>query len=156
MLTLRPTTPEDLRDVTDWESERETSAWLGETGAAWHRRALTDPEQEHVIAVVADAPAGFAVLAGLRDGSSIELRRIVVAPSHRGAGQGRALLQALLTRAYEHHGARTVWLDVKKHNHRARSLYESAGFVVRETRSIAIVEPDGTASDLVIMVHQPH
>lgn len=45
---------------------------------------------------------------------------------------------------------------MKKHNHRARSLYESAGFVVRETRSSAMVEADGTASDLVIMVHQPH
>lgn len=60
---------------------------LARQGAAWHTRALTNPDQEHVIAVAADAPAGFAVLAGLRDGTSVELRSIVVAPI---AERGRA------------------------------------------------------------------
>ncbi|WP_328767889.1 GNAT family N-acetyltransferase [Streptomyces sp. NBC_00286] len=99
---------------------------------------------------------GFAVLAGLRDSKGIELRRMVVAPTSRGAGRGRALPQAVLDRAYQYQGAQTVWLDVKSRNHRARSLYEASGFVARETLRSAIVEPDGAASDLVIMVHQPH
>ncbi|WP_137980464.1 GNAT family N-acetyltransferase [Streptomyces violaceusniger] len=156
MLMVRSAAPDDLHDLTGWESEPDTSRWLGETGPAWHARVLADPDQEHVIAVDGETLVGFAVLAGLRRSEGIELRRMVVAPTHRGAGQGRALLQTVLDRAYQHHGAQTVWLDVKRHNRRARSLYETSGFVVRETLRNAIVEPDGTASDLVIMVHQPH
>lgn len=155
MLTLRPTTPDDLHDLSAWETEPDTSRWLGETGNSWHTRALADLDQEHVIAEDGDDVVGFAVLAGLRGGEGVELRRMAVAPAHRGSGRGRALLQAVLVRAYQHHCAQTVWLDVKEHNRRARSLYESAGFVVRETLGNAITEPDGTASNLVIMVHQP-
>ncbi|WP_051580049.1 GNAT family N-acetyltransferase [Pseudonocardia acaciae] len=154
MLTLRATTPDDLRHLAGWETEPDTSTWLGETGADWHARALTDLDQEHLVAADGDALVGFAVLAGLRGGEGIELRRMVVAPAHRGAGRGRALLEAVLARAYRDHGAGTVWLDVKEHNRRARRLYESSGFVVREMRTNAIANPDGTAADLVIMVHQ--
>lgn len=155
MLTLRPTTPHDLHDLTGWETEPDTSTWLGETGHNWHTRALADLDQEHVVASAGEALVGFAVLAGLRGSEGIELRRMAVAPTHRGTGRGRALLQAVLVRAYQHHRAPTVWLDVKEHNRRARSLYETSGFVVRETHRKAIAEPDGTASDLVIMVHHP-
>lgn len=155
MLTLRPTTLGDLRDLTGWETEPDTSAWLGETGLNWHTRALADLDQEHVIAVDGDALLGFAVLAGLRGGGAVELRRMVVAPAHRGIGRGRALLQAVLVRAYRRYGAQSLWLDVKEHNRRARSLYESSGFIMRETRGNVITELDGTASTLVVMVHQP-
>ncbi|MBO0877731.1 MAG: GNAT family N-acetyltransferase [Pseudonocardia sp.] len=155
MLTLRRTTPDDIDDLTCWETEPGTSAWLGGTGHDWHTRALADLDQEHVVAADRDALVGFAVLAGLRGCGGVELRRMVVAPAHRGTGYGRALLQAVLVRAYRHRGAQTVWLDVKEHNRRARSLYESTGFVARETRRDAIAEPDGAASTLVIMVHQP-
>ncbi|MCH0542688.1 GNAT family N-acetyltransferase [Streptomyces sp. MUM 203J] len=154
MLTVRPTAPNDLEALISWETERDTSMWLGETGPAWHARALADPDQEHVVATDGGTPVGFAVLAGLHRSEDVELRRIVIAPARRGTGRGRALLQAVLDWAYQQHGARTVWLDVKKHNHRARSLYESSGFTERETHGGATAEPDGTASDLVIMVHQ--
>jgi diamine N-acetyltransferase len=144
MLTLRPTTEADLPSVTAWEAERDTGRWLGDTGPSWHRRALADPAQEHLIAVedvvenVAEEIAGgtrvvgFAVLAGLRD-PEVELRRMVVAPGHRGAGRGRALLRAVLARATGRHRATEVWLDVKASNARARALYESEGFAVTRT-----------------------
>ncbi|MET7563664.1 GNAT family N-acetyltransferase [Streptomyces sp. NPDC005479] len=155
MPILRATTPDDLPALTGWESEPDTFMWLGETGQAWHSRALADLDQEHVVAVEGQVLVGFAVLAGTHGTEGIELRRIVVAPAHRGTGLGRVLLQAVLRRAYEHHCAQTVWLDVKRHNHRARSLYEASGFVERETLRNAVAELDGTSSDLVILVHQP-
>jgi hypothetical protein len=40
MLALRPSTEDDLRNLTGWEAEPDTALWLGETGAAWHARAL--------------------------------------------------------------------------------------------------------------------
>lgn len=155
MLSLRPTTPADLPDVAGWEAEPGTAVWLGETGMAWHARALNDPDQEHLVAESSGTPLGFAVLAGLCAGGPIELRRMVVGAAHRGAGHGRGLLAAALVRAYDDHGAREVWLDVKPGNARARALYASAGFTVIETRADAIAEPDGTRSDLIVMTHRP-
>jgi hypothetical protein len=127
MLTLRPTTSGDLAYVTSWEADPDTAAWLGETGAAWHARALRDPGQEHVTAWAGTSPVGFAVLAG------------------------RALLRAVLVRARRDHGAREVWLDVKAHNHRARTLYASVRFAVTRTLPAAVAEADGSRSDLVVM-----
>jgi diamine N-acetyltransferase len=155
MLTLRPSTADDLHDLASWEAEPDTALWLGETGPDWHARALADPDQDHLIALEAAAPVGFAVLAGLSGGKDLELRRMLLRPAHRGAGRGRALLTAALGWAYQHRGAQGVWLDVKAHNHRARALYESAGFTFTRTLAGAITEPDGSRSDLIVMTHQP-
>ncbi|WP_188195422.1 GNAT family N-acetyltransferase [Nonomuraea sp. SYSU D8015] len=154
-MTLRTGTTEDLQQLAAWETDPDTSIWLGEIGPAWHTRALDDPDQDHLVAVEAGTPIGFAVLAGLSSADrSIELRRMVVRPARRHAGRGRALLRAALTRAYQRHTARRVWLDVKAHNDRARALYESEGFTVTDTVKGAVIEADGTVGDLLIMVHQ--
>jgi diamine N-acetyltransferase len=155
MLALRPSTEDDLRNLTGWEAEPDTALWLGETGAAWHARALADPDQDHLIALEGAAPVGFAVLAGLSGGKHLELRRMLLRPAHRGAGRGRGLLKAALEWAYQHRGAEGVWLDVKAHNHRARALYESTGFAVTRILNGAITEADGSRSDLIVMTHQP-
>ncbi|MBE3007887.1 GNAT family N-acetyltransferase [Microbispora sp. NEAU-D428] len=156
MLRTRPTVHEDLARLVEWETDPDTSVWLGETGRDWHERALADPNQDHILAERDGALSGFAVLAGIRRTDRVlELRRMVVSPAQRGAGRGRALLRAALACAYEHHGAGRVWLDVKAHNRRARALYESEGFAVTDVLAGAVGEPDGTATDLVIMVHRP-
>ncbi|GAB3441677.1 GNAT family N-acetyltransferase [Actinophytocola sediminis] len=129
MVSLRPTVPADLAAVTAWEADRDTACWLGDTGPAWHRRALSDPAQEHLIAVHDARAVGFLVLAGLA-GQEIELRRLVIARAHRGAGLGGALLRAAIDRAARTPGATEIWLDVKAGNDRARTLYASAGFTV--------------------------
>ena len=49
--------------------------------------------------------------------------------TEKGRGYGRATLALAIERAFEEHGAHRLWLDVKPHNERARSLYRSAGFV---------------------------
>lgn len=156
MLRLRAGTAEDLGRLVAWEADPDTSIWLAEIGPAWHTRALDDPDQDHLVALDAGTPVGFAVLAGLRTGDrTLELRRMVVRPARRRAGRGRALLRAVLAHAYERHGAHGVWLDVKAHNARARALYESEGFTATGTLPGALTEPDGTATDLVIMSHRP-
>lgn len=141
MLTLRATAAGDLQGVAEWEAEPDTAVWLGGTGHAWHVRALDDPDQEHLIGMDVGVPIGFVVLAGLRAGKMIELRRMVASTAHRGAGRGRGLLMAAVARAYDRHGARGVRLDVKAENGRARALYESAGFAATETRANAVLEP---------------
>lgn len=153
MLTLRTTSHADLVHVVAWETQAETFLWLGETGHTWHERAVADPDQEHLIAEDAGAAAGFAVLAGVRTGDgAIELRRMVVSPAFRGTGRGRALLRAALAHARREHRAARVWLDVKPRNVRARRLYESEGFVLTRTIARALTEPDGTKTDLLVMM----
>jgi diamine N-acetyltransferase len=155
MLTLRETTAADLGWVVAMETAPDTRQWLGETGLAWHERALADPDQEHLVAGDGTALAGFVVLAGLRRADRvIELRRMVVAAAFRGSGRGRALLQTALDRACHHHRARRVWLDVKTGNLRARSLYASAGLTVAPALATVMPEPDAAASDLLVMEHE--
>ncbi|WP_165990231.1 GNAT family N-acetyltransferase [Streptomyces sp. YIM 98790] len=155
MLTLRPTGPDDLPLLAALEMGPDTAVWLSETGVDWHRRALDDPDQEHLTAEEEGRPAGFCVLAGLRDGKgAIEIRRLVLRPALRGEGRGRALLRTVVARAYGEHAAQRVWLDVKPHNLRARTLYESEDFEHTDTVAEAVVEADGSLCDLLIMTHR--
>ena len=157
MLILRPTTSDDLAAVVTIEAAPDTAAWLSTTGLAWHQDALADADLDHVVVEHDGVLTGFAVLAGLTTGDGVvEVRRMVLAPMVRGAGLGRALVQAAVGRAYDRHGASRVWLDVKAHNDRARFLYASEGFTETERVAAAVTETDGTTSDLVVMVHRPN
>jgi diamine N-acetyltransferase len=148
--TLRPTEIEDLDQVVAIESSADTVEWLGAIGHEWHRRAIADPDQEHLVAKSDGIVMGFGVVAGLCNvDGTIELRRMVVHPDFRGRGRGRWLLVSLTRRAYERHGGRHVWLDVKSDNRRARALYGSEGFVPAETATAR----DGPPNGLIVMVH---
>lgn len=52
-----------------------------------------------------------------------------VAPSGRGLGVGRALVEALLAYARTRQGVRIIQLTVTQGNHSAESLYSRCGFV---------------------------
>jgi diamine N-acetyltransferase len=152
MVVLRGTTEADIDRVVALEAAPDTSRWLAETGRSWHTRALVDPDQEHLVAIVDRAVAGFVVLAGLGDARRVvELRRIVVGAEYRGAGLGRELLRRAVAYAYETLGAREVWLDVKPTNHRAISLYRSEGFTEKRTAPGSPDEPSGKVADLIVM-----
>ena len=53
--------------------------------------------------------------------------------------------------AFDELGAHRLWLDVKPFNDRARALYRSEGFVEEGVLRGALLEPDGTFQDLVVM-----
>lgn len=151
MVTLRTTIETDLDAIAAVEADARTSRWIGDTSLDWHRTALADPDQDHVV-VVSDADfAGFAVLVGLRNPHrSIELRRIVVAAEQRGRGLGRQAFRAAVDRAFAH-DAHRVCLEVKEANHRARALYASEGFTREGTLRETVQEPDGSWSSFVVM-----
>jgi RimJ/RimL family protein N-acetyltransferase len=152
MITLKRSTDADLALAVDAEADPGTRRRLGGTGIAWHRGALTDPDQEHLTFTAGTDAVAYAVLAGLTNPNrSLELRRIVTLPSHRGRGHGRAALTAIAERVFTTHAAHRLWLDVKTDNARARALYRSAGFVEEGELRDALQEPDGTYSTLVVM-----
>jgi ribosomal protein S18 acetylase RimI-like enzyme len=63
-----------------------------------------------------------------REEDEAELARIVVAPSERGRGLGRALVRQLAAEAAEM-GFRDIWVRVIPSNAAALACYEGAGFV---------------------------
>ncbi len=56
-----------------------------------------------------------------------EIKRMYLAPAHRGGGRGRLLLEAVLCLARER-GMRRLFLDTRRDLEAANALYEAAGF----------------------------
>lgn len=151
MVLLRATAENDLDAVAAAEADADTRRWIGDTSRAWHRLAIEDSDQEHVVVLDQERFAGFVVLAGLSSPHcTVELRRILVAPEHRGKGLGRQAFRAAVDRAFGH-GAHRVWLDVKQTNRPARSLYASEGFIEEGVQREAMLEEDGSWTSLVMM-----
>jgi ribosomal protein S18 acetylase RimI-like enzyme len=96
-------------------------------------RLLGDPDTEFLLAATADdaAPTGVAQLRfryGVwRAGGDCLLEDLFVDDATRGAGLGRALVEATLARARAR-GCRRVELDVNEANATAQRLYGSFGF----------------------------
>lgn len=141
------TAPTDLRIVDYAPRWRADFACLN---LEWLRRwfvvepideqVLHDPET-HLIAgggrvlfALAGAGAGqhaVGTVALRFDGDGVfELTKMAVAPEHRGAGIGRALLQAAIATYRQLHG-RELYLESSSVLAPALRLYESAGFVHR-------------------------
>lgn len=124
---LRRTEVSDLDFVLGLEEDAENAPFIIQWSRERHARAIADGDEEHLILLDGDEPAGFVLLAGLRgDERDVELRRIVVGPKGRGLGQ-RALRQ-VLDHAFGELRARRVWLDVKPENLRAQAAYRRVGF----------------------------
>jgi ribosomal protein S18 acetylase RimI-like enzyme len=78
--------------------------------------------------------AGLAGVAGCHRERFAKQRHVAhiwgvyVPPEHRGAGLGRALIEAAVARARTWPGLEYLWLDVTTTNRVARALYVSCGF----------------------------
>jgi ribosomal-protein-alanine N-acetyltransferase len=101
--------------------------------AALHAASFPDAWDAKAIADLLATPGTFAfhaddgfVLARVAAGEA-EILTLAVAPSARGKGLGRVLLQAVITRARAM-GAQTMFLEVGADNPAARALYAALGF----------------------------
>ncbi len=127
---LRPTTLADMDFVVRAEQDPENRPFITPWSHERHAAALEDPDIAHrIVERGGSGPAGFLILAGLANShQSLELRRLVV--TQKGQGVGRAVLQLVKQLAFARPDVHRLWLDVKLGNPRARSLYESEGFVL--------------------------
>jgi len=126
-----------LRDVhwTDIEQlaqlERElfaVDAWSQQT---WWAELAGRPRRDYVAEVEGAEVLGYA---GLDHGGDVaDVMTIAVAPSARGRGLGRRLLDELETRARAGRAA-SVMLEVRADNAAAIGLYDRAGYTVVSTR----------------------
>lgn len=147
---LRPTTSDDLDFVVSAEQDPDNRRFIIPWLRDRHSAALSDPDIAHrILEHDSLGRVGFVILAGLADPhDSLEFRRIVV--TAKGRGFGRVALHLVKRFAFVERQAHRLWLDVKEQNHRARSLYESEGFVLEGVLRECLKDAEGFES-LVVM-----
>ena len=111
---------------------------------------MADSDNEYFVACSeGGAVDGFAILQGIEsEHHSVHLKRIAVRTPNRGCG--KVLLEYAMSRAFLHHRAHRLWLDVFETNMRARSIYESYGFRYDGVLREAILR-DGEYHTLALM-----
>ncbi len=121
---LRPLQDADLDRVMEIERACFSTPWKDSTFRGLLRRADTDlvgAEDE------ARRLVGYAVAWTVVDQS--ELGNVAVAEEARGAGIGRALVEAIVERVRAR-GSRECFLEVRESNAVAQALYDDMGFEV--------------------------
>ena len=133
---VRPVRPDDwarLRDVrlralaTDPRAFGATHAdEAAFPEATWRERGAGGPDRVTFVAERAGAWAG--IVTALDGGGVVEVVGLWTAPEHRGAGVGRALMDAAHAWARARGAARVeLWLNVE--NTDARRLYDACGYL---------------------------
>lgn len=142
--------PKDVLEIVAIEQIPEYRNYIGSWTSDEHLRAMASSDNEYFVAREADgAVEGFAVLQGIEsEHHNLHLKRIAVRAPNRGLG--RALLEYVMARAFEHHGAHRLWLDVFETNMRARHLYSAYGFRDEGAMREAVLR-DGVYHTLMLM-----
>lgn len=91
---------------------------------------------------------GYAVAMPAAD--EMHLLNLTVAPDAEGRGHARALLDALQAEAGRR-GMRSLWLEVRPSNARARRLYARRGFAEVGLRRGYYPGPQGRREDAIVM-----
>jgi RimJ/RimL family protein N-acetyltransferase len=150
-LRLRPTMLSDLDFVQSVEVDSHNLPFITPWERMQHEGAVRFPDFRHFIVEAGFAydRAGFVILQGCRNQHrSVELKRIVLQP--KGQGIGRACVRLLKRMAFRDLHAHRFWLDVKRLNVRAQSLYASEGFIEEGVLRESVKLADGYDS-LVVM-----
>ncbi|WEK62332.1 MAG: ribosomal protein S18-alanine N-acetyltransferase [Candidatus Microbacterium colombiense] len=123
-MSLRDATPADLDAIMLIENRSFPSdAWSAESMAA----ELASPHGRYLVDEVDGDIIGYGGVRALQGSADADIQTIALDAEHRGAGRGRALLNALLGAAAAR-GAREVFLEVRADNPSAEGLYRSEGF----------------------------
>ncbi|MQA88670.1 MAG: ribosomal-protein-alanine N-acetyltransferase [Gemmatimonas sp.] len=118
---LRPLAPADLPAVMAIERASFSTPWREST----FRGLMLRRDSNLVAATREDRPVGYAVCWTV--GDQAELGNVAVAPTERGRGTGRRLVDAILA-IVRQRGARECFLEVRESNGQARALYEQCDF----------------------------
>ena len=140
---VRPMRAGDVARVAAIEREAFTSPWKEET----FRTLLGRPGAELlVLETDVDGVIGYTVLWCIEDQG--ELANIGIDGTHRGRGLGSLLLDRCIELARER-GVRSLYLEVRESNDRARRMYTARGFEEIGVRRNYYDEPREDARVLV-------
>jgi RimJ/RimL family protein N-acetyltransferase len=146
----RSALPGDIPHIVAIEQIPEYRSYIGTWSAEEHLRAIADPDNEYLVASnEGHTIDGFAILQGIQsEHHSVHLKRIAIRTPN--LGYGRLLLEYAMRRAFLHHHAHRLWLDVFETNTRARRIYEGYGFRYDGVLREAILR-DGAYHTLALM-----
>lgn len=116
-----------LQDVLAIEQEAYPEPW----SEGMFREEIHHARSYFVVVMLGGELIGYGGYWPLLDEAHIT--SVTIKKTYRGLGYGRCLLAHLLLKAGED-GLKTATLEVRESNVRARSLYESFGFVVAGRR----------------------
>lgn len=140
-IVLRPATDADLGGILSIERIAFSDPWTADAF-----RSMIG--QSHVLTTVAEESGqviGYSIAWAV--GDEAELANLAVAPSHRGTGIAKQLLDHLL-RELDARGGANVYLEVRDSNAAAQGLYRSRGFLAAGRRKGYYRKP---AEDAVVM-----
>ncbi|MEA5119028.1 MAG: GNAT family protein [Propionicimonas sp.] len=154
--TLSALTPQAAAVIVGWVGSRADATLMGGPLLPWPLTAEAllelDSEPTREVLVLTDAAGRVVASAAFlvkENGRVLRIGRVIVDPSRRGEGWGRALLEALLARADADPGVEATELGVFTHNAVARGLYERLGFTpTGETREVQVDGAQWEALDL--------
>lgn len=148
---FQSSTEADIPFICELENDPGNSSFIIPWDADRHAAALQNEDVLHSVVLLDDAPAGFLILAGLKNpNKSIEFMRVVI--REKGRGLGRKVVRAVKALCFDQLNAHRLWLDVKTFNVRARRLYESEGFVVEGILRDCLRSGDGYESLAVLSI----
>ncbi len=139
MIKLRPYYPTDAAEVLSWcQSEKSFYQWtagrLGDYPASVQAFAFTETVMPF-IALDTTEPIGFFTLRTLPDRyDELRFGFIIINPTRRGTGCGKAMLRLGLQLAFEKYDVERVSLGVFSNNPSAYHCYRSIGFSERPDR----------------------
>ncbi|MGF1509009.1 MAG: GNAT family N-acetyltransferase [Myxococcota bacterium] len=152
-LIWRATEEADLPFVTEAEGNPENHRFVLPWSLERHLAALADPDILHACLRLRNHRVGYVILGGLRSTHrAIEFRRLVIVA--KGLGFGRRSVRKVKEYAFGELGAHRLWLDVKAHNIRARTLYSTEGFREEGTLRDCIRGAEGWESLVVMSILQ--
>ncbi len=145
MIRIRPYVASDEEKVLSWcDSEDTYYKWTAGTLGAHpitpdKFRKMSD--MMRFTAMNGDVPVGYFIMRN-PNGAIDELRigYVLVDPSRRGAGVGKAMLRLGLSFAFELYRATKVTLAVFENNVSARACYEGIGFTETGNREIYVID----------------
>ncbi len=120
-MTIRLSAPTDAAAIAAMEAHTFSDPW----GEADIRATIDAPYTLCLTATVEDTIVGYLLTTAIPPEG--EVRRIATHPAHRRTGVARALFGAYLCAARVR-GINTLFLEVRRQNLPARTLYQSIGF----------------------------
>lgn len=122
-VVIRAATAADIPGIADLERRAFSDPW----SAASFKAALAHAAVFFATARRNDAAEVLGYVVAWFVADEGEIANLAVAPEGWGQGIGRALLDAAMVEGFARE-ARTMYLEVREGNERARRLYASAGF----------------------------
>lgn len=150
---LRALTVADLDAVVQIEQRAYAFPWsrgnfTDSLAAGYVAQLLVQPDTSTSGVRTAAMPLGYYfAMPGVDE---MHLLNITVAPEHEHRGHARHMLRHLMALSLEG-GARSLWLEVRESNQRARRLYERWGFQAVGLRKGYYPAPHGQREHAIVM-----